>query len=92
MLNGLIGSVKKNSTTLRTRLTALLLMGVLLPSCGLRDWRNVSRENEAALRDPVTVTLLPSVRYQFKEGYVDGHGQKFFSHYAYRRAIIIGDQ
>jgi hypothetical protein len=48
--------------------------------------------NESALYDPVTVTLKPSVRYQFVEGALEGRGQKFHSQYSYERAVIIGNK
>ncbi len=81
-------------TTLRTRLIVLLLMVLLLPSCGWSGWRSERNAtlNDSALLDPVTITMLPSIRYQFKEGVVVGRGQKFHSDYSYQRAVIIGNQ
>jgi hypothetical protein len=74
--------------------TVLLLMLLLLPSCGLSGWGKDSLEsaNNSALFDPPTVTLLPNKVYQFKEGTLSGRGQKFHSDYSYRRALIIGNQ
>lgn len=34
--------------------------------------------------------MLPGTLYQFAEGQITGAGQKWFSSYAFRRAIIIG--
>lgn len=46
--------------------------------------------NLSALYDPPSVTMLPGTLYQFAEGQITGAGQKWFSSYAFRRAIIIG--
>lgn len=75
------------------KLIPLLLMVALLPSCVSRGWGNAQREsaNASALYDPPTVTLVDGVEYQFKEGKLQGRGQKFHSDYSYRRAIIIGN-
>jgi hypothetical protein len=75
-------------------LIVLPLMVLLLPSCGWRGWRSERNAtlNDSALLDPVTITMLPSIRYQFKEGVVVGRGQKFHSDYSYQRAVIIGNQ
>ena len=76
---------------LKMRLTALLLMVVLLPSCALKDLAGDSALNESAIYDPPTVTLIQGYDYPFKEGNLMGRGQKFHSDYSYRRAIIIGN-
>lgn len=67
-------------------------MALLLPSCGWSGWRSDERLNDSALYDPPTVTMLDGVTYQFAEGVVDGRGQKWHSHYSYKRAIIIGSK
>ena len=77
--------------TLKMKLTALLLMVALLPSCGLNDLVGDSSLNESAIYDPPTVTLIKGYDYPFKEGNLMGRGQKFHSDFSYRRAIIIGD-
>lgn len=74
------------------RLIALLLMALLLPSCGCFDWGKDSNANKSALYDPPTVHLLHDVRYYFQEGTVEGRGQKLHSHYSYQQAVIIGNQ
>lgn len=74
--------------SLKTQLMSLLLMALLLPSCGLKGSRKDL--NESALYDPPTVTLINGKVYQFQEGKLPGRGQKFHSDYSYRRAIIIG--
>ncbi len=74
----------------KTKLTPLLPMALLLPSCvssGSQD--ALSR---SAVYDPPTVTLIEGAEYQFKEGQLKGRGQKFHSDYSYQRAIIIGNQ
>lgn len=65
---------------------------LLLQSCGWNAWRNDAdaRSNDSALFDPPTVTMLPSIQYQFREGTVIGRGQQWHSQYSYQRAIIIG--
>lgn len=73
------------------RWIGLLLMGILLPSCGWRVCRKDTLEN-SALYDPPTVTLLPNKVYAFEEGTLAGRGQKFHSDYSYRQAIIIGNR
>ena len=76
---------------LKMKLTALLLMVVLLPSCVLNDLVGDSALNESAIYDPPTVTLIQGYDYPFKEGNLMGRGQKFHSDFSYRRAIIIGN-
>ena len=76
---------------LKMKLTALLLMVALLPSCVLNDLAGDSALNESNLYDPATITLIKGYDYPFKEGNLMGRGQKFHSDYSYRRAIIIGD-
>jgi hypothetical protein len=46
--------------------------------------------NRSSLYDPPTITLVDGQVYHFKEGQLEGRGQKFHSDYSYRRAIIIG--
>lgn len=72
--------------------TTLLLMVLLLQSCGSSASRSASAvsANNSALYDPPTVTLLSGKVYQFEEGTLAGRGQRFHSDYSYRRAIIIG--
>ena len=71
---------------------SLLLMVLLLQSCGWSVCRKDERLNSSALYDPPTVTLLPDKVYLFQEGTLSGRGQKFHSDYSYRRAIIIGSK
>lgn len=71
---------------------ALPLTVLLLPSCGWTVCRKGDALNSSALYDPPTVTLLPSVVYRFREGSLEGRGQKFHSDYSYRRAVIIGSK
>jgi hypothetical protein len=70
----------------------LVLMVLLLPSCGLSNWRSGEAEllNRSALYDPPTVTLAEGVEYQFVEGKLTGSGQRFHSQYSYQRALVIG--
>jgi hypothetical protein len=75
------------------KLISLLLLVTLLPSCGLKGWRQEKNEslNASALYDPVTVTLIEGKQYSFAEGTLVGRGQKFHSDYSYQRALIIGN-
>jgi len=68
-----------------------LLTAVLLLSCVSCASHKGSDEaaNLSALYDPPTVTMLPSVQYRFKEGMIEGRGQKFHSDYSYRQNIIL---
>tara|TARA_R100001129_G_C5251257_1_gene228413 strand:+ start:657 stop:926 length:270 start_codon:yes stop_codon:yes gene_type:complete len=75
----------------KIRLTSLLLMVALTPSCVLRDLVGDSSLNESAIYDPPTITLIKGYDYPFKEGNLMGRGQKFHSDFSYRRAIIIGN-
>jgi len=70
----------------------LLMMVPLLQSCGLNNSQREKEEslNKSALYDPPTVTLVEGQKYQFKEGVLDGRGQKFHSDFSYKRALIIG--
>lgn len=88
--NGCLGSAKQSWIKSKMNWIGSLLLVMALASCGLSDSRNAS--NESALYDPVTVTLKPSVRYQFVEGELEGRGQKFHSQYSYERAVIIGNK
>jgi hypothetical protein len=77
------------------KLIVLLLSVTLLPSCGLIGYIrgiSASEANASALFDPPTVTLKPSITYDFAEGTLEGRGQKFHSDYSYRRAIVIGNE
>ena len=67
-------------------------MVLLLPSCGLNSLPKEKQEslNKSALYDPPTVTLVEGREYQFKEGKLDGRGQKFHSQFSYQRALTIG--
>ena len=73
------------------KLTALLPLVILLPSCVSNASRNASNEstNLSALYDPPTVTLIPQKLYQFQEGTLMGRSQKFHSDYSYRQAVIL---
>jgi hypothetical protein len=72
------------------KLITLPLMVLLLPSCGWRDSQRDLPVNESALYDPETIHLIDGVTYQFREGTLQGRGQRFHNDYSYRRAIIIG--
>jgi len=90
MRNGCLGSRKQSWIESKMNWIGLLLLAMVLPSCGLNVWRKGS--NESALYDPVTVTLKPSVKYYFVEGVLNGNGQRYHSQYSYERAIIIGNK
>lgn len=44
--------------------------------------------NNSALYDPTQIHLIEGQTYQFKEGTLQGRGQRFHSDYEYRRMII----
>ena len=90
MRNGCLGSEKQSWIRSKMNWIGSLLLVMALANCGWSDSRKGS--NESALYDPVTVTLKPSVRYQFVEGELEGRGQKFHSQYSYERAVIIGNK
>ena len=72
------------------KLIVSLLSVMALVSCV----SNVSRKDlsESALYDPDHITLKEGVSYEFEEGVLIGHLQKFHSQYSYQRAIIIGNK
>ena len=74
------------------RFFVLPILAVLPISCksSVLPKESVARLNSSALYDPPTVTLIDGRQYQFKEGTIEGRGQKFHSHYSYLRAITIG--
>ena len=74
------------------RSTPLLLLALLLTSCGLKHSAKDSAINASALHDPETIHLLDGVTYQFAEGTLQGSGQRFHNDYSYRRAVIIGER
>jgi hypothetical protein len=74
----------------KTKLTISLLTALLLQSCGSSVFQNDSDLNRSSLYDPPTITLVDGQVYRFKDGLLEGRGQKFHSDYSYRRAIIIG--
>ena len=75
------------------RLMSLPVLGLLLQSCGLKDWANDSAVNGSALYDPPTVTLIEGQQYEFVEGVLTGRkNHKFHSNYSYLRAITIGNK
>ena len=77
---------------LKMKFLTLALTVPLLPSCGLNNFtkENLGSLNKSALYDPPTVTLIDGHQYQFKEGKLDGRGQKFHSQFSYQRALTIG--
>ena len=70
----------------------LAALVMLFPSCAWMPWVKGKDEslNVSALYDPHAVTLLDGVTYQFKEGKLDGRGQKFHSEFSYQQALVIG--
>jgi hypothetical protein len=74
------------------RSTSLLLLALLLTSCGLNPSAKDSTINASALHDPETIHLLDGVTYQFAEGSLQGRGQRYHNDYSYRRAVIIGER
>jgi hypothetical protein len=74
------------------RSTPLLLLALLLTSCGLNPSVKDSTINASALHDPETIHLLDGVEYTFAEGTLMGRGQRYHNDYSYRRAVIIGER
>ena len=71
----------------------LVLLALLLTSCGLKSSQKESEEliNRSALYDPPVVTLRKGESYQFDEGvYTPKEDAKFYSKYQYLRALTIG--
>jgi len=72
-----------------------IVLGIALPlltSCVSKSSLEESetQKNNSALYDPPTLTLVKGKTYQFKEGVIEGRGQKFHSHYSYVMALITG--
>ena len=71
----------------------LVLLALLLTSCGLKSSQNEENEliNRSALYDPPVVTLRKGEAYQFAEGvYTPKEDAQFYSKYQYLRALTIG--
>jgi len=81
--------VKTKSTYSKMRLIGSLVLVMGLASCVLKDSHRGL--NESGLYDPDHITLKPGVSYDFEEGFLVGHLQRFHSQYSYQRAIIIGN-
>ena len=71
---------------------ASVIVAHLLTSCASKSSLKESetQQNNSALYDPPTVTLIKGKAYQFKEGVIKGRGQKFHSHYSYVMALLTG--
>lgn len=78
---------------MKMKFTGCLISGMLLVSCGSKSLQheNTVRLNRSALYDPPMITLIEGTLYTFSEGSIQGEGQKFFSHHAYKRALAIGE-
>jgi outer membrane biogenesis lipoprotein LolB len=74
------------------RYIASVIAALLLTSCASKSSLKESetQQNNSALYDPPTLTLIKGKSYQFKEGVVEGRGQKFHSHYSYVMALLTG--
>ncbi len=77
---------------MKMRYIALVIAGILLTSCASKSSLKESetQQNNSALYDPPTVTLIKGETYKFKEGVIKGRGQKFHSHYSYVMALLTG--
>jgi len=77
---------------MKTRYISSAIAALLLTNCvsksSLREGE--MQQNNSALYDPPTLTLVRGKTYQFKEGVIEGRGQKFHSHYSYVMALITG--
>ena len=90
----------KKSTNSLTGSLVLVLIPILLTSCGLMNspgeeeklskaWKTSAPAiTSSALYDPPIVTLRKGRTYEFQEGHLRGRGQKFISRHHYLKAII----
>jgi len=67
---------------------ALLLLTSCVSKSSLEE--RETQQNNSALYDPPTLTLVKGKTYQFKEGVIEGRGQKLHSHYSYVMALLTG--
>jgi len=70
------------------KLLILPTVMILLVSCGSSS--STQDANNSALYDPPFVTLTEGKQYQFKQGTLEGRGQRFYSQFYYKRALTIG--
>ena len=77
---------------MKMKFIALVIAALLLTSCVSKSSQRESetQQNNSALYDPPTLTLIKGKSYQFKEGVIEGRGQKFHSHYSYVMALLTG--
>ena len=77
---------------MKMKFIASVIVALLLTSCASRSSLKESetQQNNSALYDPPTLTLIKGKSYQFKEGVIEGRGQKFHSHYSYIMALLTG--
>tara|TARA_R100000388_G_scaffold33104_1_gene25816 strand:- start:13094 stop:13345 length:252 start_codon:yes stop_codon:yes gene_type:complete len=77
---------------MKMRFIASVIVALLLTSCASKFSQKESetRQNNSALYDPPTLTLIKGKSYQFEEGVLEGRGQKFHSHYSYVMALLTG--
>jgi outer membrane biogenesis lipoprotein LolB len=78
--------------TMKMKFISSVIAALLLTSCVSKSSQRESEthQNNSALYDPPTLTLVKGKTYQFKEGEIEGRGQKFHSHYSYIMALITG--
>ena len=79
---------------MKMKFIASVIVALLLTSCASRSSLKESetQQNNSALYDPPTLTLIKGKTYQFKEGVIEGRGQKFHSHYSYVMGLLTGRQ
>lgn len=77
---------------MKMRFIVSVITLLLLTSCVSKSSLEESetQKNNSALYDPPTLTLIKGKSYQFKEGVLEGRGQKFHSHYSYVMALLTG--
>ncbi len=63
-----------------------------LTCCGSRSLNAKQADiiNSSSLYDPFSVTTLENEKYQFKEGALKGSGRKWYSQFAFTRALTVG--
>ena len=77
---------------MKMKFISSVIAAILLTSCASKSSQRESetQQNNSALYDPPTLTLIKGKSYQFKEGVIEGRGQKFHSHYSYVMALLTG--
>lgn len=73
------------------KLALMALLPVLLTCNSCLSTGNSSL-NYSGLHSPVQIHLLKGRQYQFQEGNLTGNGEAYHSDWAYRMAVLTGQQ